>query len=603
MAYTPTVWQDDVTLVNAARLNNVEQGIEDLSKNKSDTSHNHDDRYAKIDHTHPEYALKDDTYTRSDLDAKFRLLNTDVDTLKQSSEQYNESITTLTNNQTILTGLVNTNSRSIANNSNEMGVLSQLNTTDKSSLVAAINEVNISGGGGNGTKNYNELFNRPSINGVVLEDNKTSADLKLDFISKEKGNTSEIIFDDGESLQDKYSDGGIGGPPGPQGPKGDPGEQGPQGLPGKDGKQGLPGPQGPQGPEGPMGPQGPQGMKGDRGEQGPQGPVGDTGDQGPKGDVGPQGPEGPQGLQGEPGPKGDPGVEGPQGPEGPRGQDFNVAGTLDNPSELPDPTIVTNDNYAYLVLKDNDGNEYDAAHLFLVYTGGTTWNDLGPFIGVPGPEGPIGPVGPVGPQGPQGPEGPVGPVGMGFPTGGEVGTVLAKSSANDFDTYWKTLIGIPDGGFEGQVLTKLSNDNYNANWKSIVDTVYPVGSIYISTVETNPSLLFGGYWKPFAQGRTLVGVDETQSEFDEVFKEGGSKYLQNHTHTLNIPANAGTGTLASGYGTVVANPRYETKNLDNPTIGEFTGWGINETGIGDSGNLQPYITVYMWQRVEPELSI
>ena len=29
MAYAPTVWQDDVTLVNAARLNNVEQGIED----------------------------------------------------------------------------------------------------------------------------------------------------------------------------------------------------------------------------------------------------------------------------------------------------------------------------------------------------------------------------------------------------------------------------------------------------------------------------------------------------------------------------------------------------------------------------------------------
>lgn len=467
MAYTPTVWQDDVTLVNASRLNNVEQGIEDLNNNKSDTTHNHDDRYAPLSHTHQEYALKNDTYTKSDLDPKFRLIEEDIDVLKESDEQYGDSIDALIKEQTSLKGLVNTNTRSISNQDIEIGELTQLNTTDKSSLVAAINEVNISGGGGSGTKNYNELFNRPSINGVVLENDKTSADLKLDFISKEKGNTSEIIFDDGESLQDKYVDGGIAGPQGPQGPKGDPGEQGPKGDPGEPGKQGLPGPQGPRGEQGPMGPMGPQGMKGDRGEPGPQGPIGDTGERGPKGDKGDIGPAGPQGLQGDPGPKGDPGVEGPQGPEGPRGQDFNIAGTVDRPTDLPDPTTVTNDNYAYLVSNDNDGNPYEVDHLFLVYTGGSSWNDLGPFVGVPGPEGPIGPQGPRGPMGPQGPQGPMGPVGVGFPTGGETGTVLAKHSNTDYDTYWKTLIGIPDGGLSGQVLTKISNDNYSANWTTL----------------------------------------------------------------------------------------------------------------------------------------
>lgn len=436
MAYAPTIWQDDVTLVNAARLNNVEQGIEDLNGNKSDINHNHDDRYAKIDHTHPEYALKKDTYTKSDLDPKFRLLEDDVNTLKQSSEQYSESITTLIKDQTILKGLVNTNTRNISNQDIEIGELNQLNTIDKSSLVAAINEVNISGGGGSGTKNYNELFNRPSINGVVLEDDKTSADLKLDFISKEKGNTSEIIFDDGESLQDKYVDGGIAGPQGPQGPKGDPGEQGPKGDPGEPGKQGLPGPQGPQGEQGPMGPQGPQGMKGDKGSQGEPGPQGIQGIQGPEGPQGEQGPQGLQGPQGEPGPKGD---IGPEGPRGDRGEAFRIYNILDYESELPDPSTVT-DNYAYFVNAKSETEPYeDGMHQWILMQATNEWYDNGVWNGPVGPIGPVGPQGPIGETGPQGPQGPKGDTGEGIPNGGTYGQILVKNSDTDYDVSWSSL--------------------------------------------------------------------------------------------------------------------------------------------------------------------
>lgn len=38
---------------------------------------------------------------------------------------------------------------------------------------------NGTGGGSGGTTNYNDLTNKPSINGVPLEGNKTSADLKI----------------------------------------------------------------------------------------------------------------------------------------------------------------------------------------------------------------------------------------------------------------------------------------------------------------------------------------------------------------------------------------------------------------------------------------
>ena len=41
---------------------------------------------------------------------------------------------------------------------------------------------------------------------------------------------------------------------------------------------------------------------------------------------------------------------------------------------------------------------------------------------------------------------------------------------------------------------------------SIVDVIYPVGSVYISTTTANPRDLFGGTWEQIATGRTLWGA-------------------------------------------------------------------------------------------------
>lgn len=43
------------------------------------------------------------------------------------------------------------------------------------------------GGGGGGTSNYNQLSNRPQINGVVLTGNRSAADLSLGTYSKPSG--------------------------------------------------------------------------------------------------------------------------------------------------------------------------------------------------------------------------------------------------------------------------------------------------------------------------------------------------------------------------------------------------------------------------------
>ena len=134
---------------------------------------------------------------------------------------------------------------------------------------------------------------------------------------------------------------------------------------------------------------------------------------------------------------------------------------------------------------------------------------------------------------------------------------------------------------------------------------YPVGAIYMSVDSTNPSEIFGGTWEAFAQGRVLVGVDTSQTEFNEVEKTGGSKFLQEHTHTIN---NAGAHThnvkalsgSASGSGTCLESfgngaPKTRTVSGAALSAGSHT-HTMSSAGDGDSENLQPYITCYMWKR-------
>lgn len=507
MAYTPTAWQDDETLVNAQRMNNIESGVKNANDNKSDINHNHDDRYSKLDHNHDDrYAKKDETYTKTEVDLKIDPIKKEIKDLQSDSTTINNKLTVLEKETSSLRGDVRTNTRSISTAEENLGILSELNTTNKSSLVAAINEVNISGGGGSGTKNYEELFKKPLINGRELIGNKTSEELGL--ISSGTGNAQEVIFNDGETLQSKYENGGIRGPQGPKGDKGDPGTQGERGLTGPQGPQGIAGPKGEKGEQGLVGPEGPQGQRGPAGPQGPQGPIGNIGLTGPKGE---KGDTGPRGIQGEQGPKGETGSVGPQGEQGPRGDSFRITDVLDNIALLPEPSTVTN-NFAYLVEKDAGGIQYeDGAHLFILLVGNNTWTDNGPFSGVAGPQGPQGVQGEQGPQGiqgetgspfqiydtlesfaslpdpttvtnnnvylilkdeegnvfpiphiavllvanqswydvgPMGTQGPKGDTGWGVPEGGTVGQVLVKNSDTDYDTAWSTIIesGSNDNG-------------------------------------------------------------------------------------------------------------------------------------------------------------
>jgi hypothetical protein len=66
-----------------------------------------------------------------------------------------------------------------------------------------------------------------------------------------------------------------------------------------------------------------------------------------------------------------------------------------------------------------------------------------------------------------------------------------------------------------------------------LEVVWPVGSIFLSTVATNPATLMGfGTWQAFGTGRVLVGCDAGDPDFDMVEETGGSK---THKHTIDPP--------------------------------------------------------------------
>ena len=123
---------------------------------------------------------------------------------------------------------------------------------------------------------------------------------------------------------------------------------------------------------------------------------------------------------------------------------------------------------------------------------------------------------------------------------------------------------------------------------NILNFVYPIGSIYMSTSDTNPGTLFGGAWTSWGSGRVPVGVDTSQTEFNTVEKIGGEK-----THTLTtpeMPSHNHPGIIGYTNTTGYYARLYEGSqgtNLD----------GEGKTG-GDKphNNLQPYITCYMWKR-------
>lgn len=125
---------------------------------------------------------------------------------------------------------------------------------------------------------------------------------------------------------------------------------------------------------------------------------------------------------------------------------------------------------------------------------------------------------------------------------------------------------------------------------NLLNLIYPVGSIYITTSGISPQVFLGGTWEVFGKGRTLVGVDttDTTGTYTKSEQVGGE---EKHTLTTNeMPSHSHyyTKLYSSGF---VGNIGSSGDKLTSTNTATET-----EGGSQPHNNMQPYITVYMFKR-------
>jgi hypothetical protein len=171
-----------------------------------------------------------------------------------------------------------------------------------------------------------------------------------------------------------------------------------------------------------------------------------------------------------------------------------------------------------------------------------------------------------------------------------------------------TLTGTPVAptASPGTNTTQVATTAFVAAAATSLATIYPIGSIYTSTVSTNPNTLFGfGTWVAFGAGRVLLGdgggyaAGATGGSADAItvshtHTATTSSTDSGHTHGISPGAWTDGGGKVEGnsfsFGGKVTATQSSTANITSST-------SIASTGSSGTGaNLQPYVVVYMWNR-------
>ena len=97
--------------------------------------------------------------------------------------------------------------------------------------------------------------------------------------------------------------------------------------------------------------------------------------------------------------------------------------------------------------------------------------------------------------------------------------------------------------------TPYNSETFTAMQMKIFDSIFPIGRGFIDFTNTDYSNYLGFTWERELVGLTPIGLDTTQTEFNEIGKTGGEK---THVLTLNeLPSNviqtASSGNNSDGF--------------------------------------------------------
>ena len=163
--------------------------------------------------------------------------------------------------------------------------------------------------------------------------------------------------------------------------------------------------------------------------------------------------------------------------------------------------------------------------------------------------------------------------------------------------------------------------NLKSTQTNTLNQVYPVGSVYISFENTNPSTLFGGTWESIESGRMLqstsIASGTTGGQTSISYTPSGS--VNGHQLTVNeMPSHAHSVSLVyDGGSTINGNIQFsQAAPIGAATYhigydGSKTMFGLSATSYNGASQshshtftgtqasiatMPPYITVYMWKR-------
>lgn len=149
----------------------------------------------------------------------------------------------------------------------------------------------------------------------------------------------------------------------------------------------------------------------------------------------------------------------------------------------------------------------------------------------------------------------------------------------------------------------------NTTIDNTINSIYPIGSVYISLTETNPGTYLKGTWEQFGQGRTLIGEgtgDDGNNTMKFTAGSTGGNYEHNHTYGIklndyysnisNLNLRNSDGSWKGGVNDGSRNGYINSACQENNKEVSSQTFKV-EANTSNSRTMQPYITVYFWKRV------
>lgn len=155
-------------------------------------------------------------------------------------------------------------------------------------------------------------------------------------------------------------------------------------------------------------------------------------------------------------------------------------------------------------------------------------------------------------------------------------------------------------------LARVAHNDDGSLKTAVLGALYPVGSLYLSTVATNPHDLMGfGTWVAYAAGQALVGKAASGTFSTPGAVIGAETVDLTHAHSTDAQgAHAHSGTTSNGnYNGGASNVLTQATSFSPPGHNHTFGTDVQglhghniSSSLGVTSVVQPSVVVYIWNR-------